>query len=125
MESVTIEQALPGLETAAPASSSPVRRPSNLEAKTEIIRRREALSVLPGDPILLAGMVLWAIYSLSLNRRPANVSLITLMFVIAAALHEHRVRRRIALEREDRRPLPRENRAADEPSYRRHCRPPW
>ena len=48
----------------------------------DILRR---LAVLPGDPILLAGMLLWAIYSLSLNRRPANVSLITLMFVIAAA----------------------------------------
>ena len=42
------------------------------------------LAVLPGDPLMLAGMLLWAIYSLSLNRRPANISFITLMFVIAA-----------------------------------------
>ena len=48
----------------------------------EVLRH---LAVLPGDPILLVGMVLWAIYSLCLNRRPANISLITLMFVIAAA----------------------------------------
>ena len=48
----------------------------------EVLR---SLAVLPGDPILLVGMLLWAIYSLSLNRRPANISLITLMFVIAAA----------------------------------------
>lgn len=48
----------------------------------EVLRN---LSVLPGDPILLVGMLLWAIYSLSLNRRPANISLVTLMFIIAAA----------------------------------------
>jgi drug/metabolite transporter (DMT)-like permease len=52
------------------------------QGSMEVLR---SLSVLPGDPILLAGMLLWAIYSLSLNRRPANISLITLMFVIAVA----------------------------------------
>ena len=52
------------------------------QGSLEVLRN---LAVLPGDPILLAGMLLWAIYSLSLNRRPANISLITVMFAIAAA----------------------------------------
>lgn len=43
-----------------------------------------SLSVLPGDPILLVGMTLWAIYTLSLNRRPATISLTALVFVIGA-----------------------------------------
>ena len=43
------------------------------------------LAVMPGDPILFAGMVLWAIYTLSLNRRPASISLISVVFVVGAA----------------------------------------
>ena len=42
------------------------------------------LTWLPGDPIILVGMVLWSLYTLNLNRRPMAISLTTLMFVIAA-----------------------------------------
>ncbi len=41
------------------------------------------LQMLPGDPIVLVGMTLWALYTLNLNRRPMTISLTTLMFVIA------------------------------------------
>ena len=41
------------------------------------------LQVLPGDPIMLLGMVLWALYTLNLNRRPMTISLSVMMFVIA------------------------------------------
>lgn len=41
------------------------------------------LQVLPGDPVMLFGMVLWALYTLNLNRRPMTISLSVMMFVIA------------------------------------------
>ena len=40
------------------------------------------LAVRPGDPIILVGMVLWSVYTLTLNRRPSTISLSAVMFVI-------------------------------------------
>ena len=41
------------------------------------------MQMQPGDPVMLAGMVLWALYTLNLNRRPTTISLSVMMFVIA------------------------------------------
>ncbi len=49
------------------------------QGSLEVLR---SLAVMPGDPIVLVGMVLWAVYTLTLNRRPSTISLSALMFVI-------------------------------------------
>ena len=43
------------------------------------------LEIGSGDLIMLAGMLLWALYTLRLNHRPAQVSIVTFLFLVSAA----------------------------------------
>jgi len=43
------------------------------------------LDIGNGDLIMLSGMLLWSFYTLRLNHRPAQVSIVTFLFLVAAA----------------------------------------
>lgn len=43
------------------------------------------LAIQGGDLVMLAGMVLWALYTLKLNQRPARISILAFLFLVAAA----------------------------------------
>ena len=43
------------------------------------------LDIGGGDLIMLAGMLLWAFYTLRLNHRPAQISIVTFLFLVSAA----------------------------------------
>jgi drug/metabolite transporter (DMT)-like permease len=43
------------------------------------------LDIGGGDLIMLAGMLLWAFYTLRLNQRPAHISILCFLFLISAA----------------------------------------
>ncbi len=43
------------------------------------------LALSRGDLIILGGMLLWAVYTLKLNHRPPQISLVSFIFIIAAA----------------------------------------
>jgi drug/metabolite transporter (DMT)-like permease len=43
------------------------------------------LDIQGGDLIMLAGMLLWAFYTLKLNQRPARISIVAFLFLVSAA----------------------------------------
>ena len=43
------------------------------------------LDIGGGDLIMLAGMLLWAFYTLRLNHRPAQISIVSFLFLVSAA----------------------------------------